>query len=46
MGGQDGTPIEQYEELQSSRPHKQSQPMEQLDEVVDEIRKMMLGAEE
>jgi hypothetical protein len=41
MGGQDDLPTDK-EELQPRRLHKKSQPLEQLDRVIEEIRKLML----
>jgi hypothetical protein len=46
MGDQDDRPIEQHEELQPSRLHERNQPMEQLEEVVEEIRRLMLRSAE
>jgi hypothetical protein len=44
MGDQDDLPFDVYEEeeLQPSRLHKESQPAEQLEEVIEEIRELML----
>jgi hypothetical protein len=41
MGDQDDLPTDK-EELQPRRLHKKSQPLEQLDRVIEEIRKLML----
>jgi hypothetical protein len=42
MGDQDDLPLEKHEELQPSRLHKENQPMKQLEEVIQEIRELML----
>jgi hypothetical protein len=44
MGDQDDLPFE--EEVQQRRLHKKSQPLEQLDRVIEEIRRLMLRLEE
>jgi hypothetical protein len=46
MGYQDDTPIDKHEELQSSRLHKENQLMKQLEEAVEEIRRLMLRSVE
>jgi hypothetical protein len=48
MGDQVDLLIDKYgeEEVQQRRLHKKSQPLEQLDEVIEEIRKMMLRSVE
>jgi hypothetical protein len=46
MGDQDDLPIEQHEELQPSRLHKENQSMKQLEEVIEEIRRLMLRSAE
>jgi hypothetical protein len=45
LGDQCDLPIDK-EEVQQASLQKESQPMEQLDEVVEEIRKLMLGSAE
>jgi hypothetical protein len=46
MGDQDDLPIEKHEELQPSRLHKRNQPMKQLEEAIEEIRRLMLRSAE
>jgi hypothetical protein len=43
MGDQVDLPIDKEEELQQGRLHTKSQPLEQLDEVIEEIRRLMLS---
>jgi hypothetical protein len=45
MGDQDNLPTDKVE-LQPRRLHKKSQPLEQLDRVIEDIRKMMLSSAE
>jgi hypothetical protein len=45
MGDHDDLPTDK-EELQQRRLHKKSQPLEQLDRVIEEIRKLMLRSAE
>jgi hypothetical protein len=45
MGGQVDLPTDK-EEVQPRRMHKERQPLEQLDKVIEEIRKMMLRSVE
>jgi hypothetical protein len=42
MGGQTNLPIEK-KEVQQRRLHTKSQPLEQLDKVIEEIRRLMLS---
>jgi hypothetical protein len=42
MGDQVGLLIDRHEELQPSRLHKESQPIEKLEEVIEEIRELMV----
>jgi hypothetical protein len=42
MGNQVGLLIDRHEELQPSRPDKESQTVEQLEEVIEEIRRLMV----
>jgi hypothetical protein len=44
--GDQVNPPTNKEELQLRRLHKESQPMEQLDRVIEELRKMMLRSAE
>jgi hypothetical protein len=44
MGDQDDLPNDK-EELQPRRMHKKSQPLEQMDRVIEEIRRLMLRSE-
>jgi hypothetical protein len=46
VGGQDDLPIEKHEELQSNGLHKENQLMKQLEEVIHEIRELMLRSAE
>jgi hypothetical protein len=41
MGDQDDLPIDK-EEVQEKKLHKENQPEEKLDRVIEEIRKMMV----
>jgi hypothetical protein len=43
MGGQTNLPIEKTE-VQQRRLHTKSQPLEQLDKVIEEIRRLMLSS--
>jgi hypothetical protein len=45
MGDQDNIPTGK-EDLQLRRLHKNSQPLEQLDRVIEEIRRLMLRSAE
>jgi hypothetical protein len=46
MGDQVDLPIDKEEEVQQRGLHKKSQPLEQLDRVIDKIRKLMLKSSE
>jgi hypothetical protein len=46
MGDQDDLPTDKKEDLQQRRLHKKSQPLEQLERVIKEIRKIMLTSTE
>jgi hypothetical protein len=43
MGDQENLPIEEIE-VQQRRLHTKSQPLEQLDEVIEGIRRLMLSS--
>jgi hypothetical protein len=46
MGDQYDLPFDQEEEMQQSRLPRESQPLDQLDKVIEEIREMMLKSTE
>jgi hypothetical protein len=42
MGDQVDLPFDQHEEMQQSRLHEGSQPVDQLEEMIEEIRRLIL----
>jgi hypothetical protein len=42
MGDQDDLPFDQQKKVQQRRLHKESQPVDKLDRVIEEIRRLML----